>query len=183
MPDPGDPIEQWQHRLDLEGSVTFAPARWRFVAFFVFALCIAALAVAGIVDGGPDLASAAILAVSCLMAWFFGRRMVTLRPNLRVVRDGLVINGGRTVAFGDIDDVMSGRETCGFSYPAEPGERLRPLWERRHGRKYFYLMMRGVPADSDDLAAWIMLLRGGTPETIETRPRYAGFGRTWNITR
>lgn len=160
MPRQQGPFD-WQGRLESTGTVTFGPARWSS-----WLLCgVAVVALAGLllalVTDGPAVWSVVATLVVAGCAVVTGRAAAWGSNQLTVTHDGFRMGRGTTVPFGRLGAVAVGRRALTLHYATSPEERGRQ-------RRMLVSLPRFAAFHPDDLAVWLLKLRGGpAAEVVE----------------
>jgi hypothetical protein len=141
----------WQGRLESDGSVTFGPGRWSswvLLGVAVLALLFFAYAV---VSDGPALWSVLGVAVLAACAVVTGRAAVLGTSRLTITHDGFGLGGQEPVAFDRLGAVAIARRNLTIHYRSEPTGQKRMM----------VALPRFGPFHPDDLAVWLLKLKGG----------------------
>ena len=170
----------WQGRLESDGEVSFGQGRWLSAALTMGSLALALLCLVALVDD-----PAAWLVVGFLVwvaaAAYAGRAWVTRSGQLRVTRDGLGLGTRPTVPFARLVAVSTSRSNLTVHYLALPDERL-VAQQRRSGQKSFFVSLgRWGSVRPDDLAVWLLKLKGGPMAEVDSRLRGAGMARVFHL--
>jgi hypothetical protein len=108
----------------------------------------------------------------------FGGR---LSGRLIVTRDGVRRGSAATIAFDRFVAVGTSRQRLTIFYAPLPGERMNPF-ERRSGQKRLLIVLsRWGSVRADDLAVWLLKLKGGPMAEIDTKLGGAGVARVHRI--
>jgi hypothetical protein len=108
----------------------------------------------------------------------FGGRM---SGRLAVTHDGLRRGSGPNVAFDRLVAVSTARQRLTIFYTPLPGERMS-MFERRTGQKRLLIALsRWGSVRADDLAVWLLKLKGGPMAEIDTKLGGAGVARVYRI--
>ena len=97
-------------------------------------------------------------------SWLTGSRQLV------VTHEGVRLGKGPVVGFDRIAAVSTSRGRLTVHYTPLPEERMNRI-ERRSGQKRLVLVLpRMGSVRADDLAVWLLKLKGGPMADIETRP-------------
>lgn len=141
----------WQGRLESEGSVRFGPSRWS--SWVLFGVAIAALLgfLAEIVADGVSAWSVFAVVVLAACALTTGRAALLGTAELTVTHEGFRLGRGPVVPFGRLGAVTILRRNLTLHY-AVPGA----------GQKRMIVSLPRFGAyHPDDLAVWLLKLKGG----------------------
>jgi len=167
MPRQQGPFD-WQGRLESEGSVTFGPHRWYSWAMFAVADVALLGFLYSLVVDGPAAWSVIGALVVAACAVVTGRAALWGTTTLTVTHDGFRMGRHPEVTFDRLGAVSISRRNLSLHFAASPGERLVGR-QRASGQK---LMIVALPRfgsfHPDDLAVWLLKLRGGpTADVVE----------------
>jgi hypothetical protein len=169
----------WQGRLATEGKVVFGVGRWLSWLLLVATVLGIVAALAGFVGRSVWQIVCVVFLVGC--AWYLARAALTGSGQLTVTGDGVRMGTGPTVTWDRLVAVATARERVTVFYDPLPDERLTPF-ERRTGQKRLLLALsRWGPVRSDDLAVWLLKLKGGPMAEIDSRLGGAGMARVYRI--
>lgn len=108
----------------------------------------------------------------------FGGR---LSGRLTVTHDGVRMGSGSRIGFDRVVAVSTARQRLTIFYAPLPGDRMNPF-ERRTGQKRLLLALsRWGPVRADDLAVWLLKLKGGPAAEVDTQLGGAGVARIYRI--
>lgn len=100
---------------------------------------------------------------------------------LTVSHDGVRKGNGPTVALDRLVAVSTARDRLTIFYAPLPGERMNPF-ERRAGQKRMLVALsRWGGVRADDLAVWLLKLKGGPLAEVDTKLGGAGVARVYRL--
>jgi hypothetical protein len=179
MPRQQGPFD-WQGRLESEGSVTFGPHGWYSWAMFAVADVALLGFLYSLVVDGPAAWSVIGALVVAACAVVTGRAALWGTTTLTVTHDGFRMGRRPQVPFDRLGAVSISRRNLSLHYAASPGERLVGR-QRATGQK---LMIVALPRfgsfHPDDLAVWLLKLRGGPAADVVEDSR-GGLSRVFRL--
>jgi hypothetical protein len=114
----------------------------------------------------------------------FGNRwlgVVTGSGPLTVARDGLRMGRRPVVTLDRVTAVGAAPRRLTVFYRPLTGERMN-LFERRAGQKRMVLALsRWGPVRADDLAVWLLKLKGGPTAEVDSKLGGAGYARVYQL--
>jgi hypothetical protein len=109
------------------------------------------------------------------LSWLMGSGRLT------VTHDGVRMGSGSTLTFDRLVAVATSRQRLSVFYVPLPDDRLN-AFERRSGQKRMMLALsRWGQVRVDDLAVWLLKLKGGPATEIDSRLGGAGAARVYRI--
>jgi hypothetical protein len=165
----------WQGRLESQGTVAFGPSRWS--SWCLFAVAVVALLGFGyaVASGGPAVWSVIGVLVMGACAVLTARSALLGSGELRVTHEGVRMGRGPVVAFDRVAAIGVARQHLTVHYATSPGGR-RPGGQKR----MIVTLSRLGSFHPDDLAVWLLKLKGGPSADVVEEPR-VGISRVFRL--
>jgi hypothetical protein len=170
---------EWQGRLETEGEVEFGPARWFTWLLFATAVLALVAVLAGLI--GRNVWQVVVAVLLGAAAWYLATTAVTGSNRMVVTHDGFRMGTGQIIAFDRLVAVGTARGRVTVFYAPLDGERMS-VFERRSGHKRVLLdLSRWGSVRADELAVWLLKLKGGPMSEVIARPGGAGVARIYQL--